>query len=226
MTDKPRHSTSDVIRLVVTVVLGGIGAAAGFKHTHDWAVHHGQAGWLAWADAVVIEGIAVVAGFEIHRDHQRGIRKRVTFPMIVLVAGVCVQMAAQVALAEPSPAGWVLAAMPALGFLVVVKLLMRRTTDHLAQTPTAPAPANPSPPTSSPPTPATSAPDPVPSSPSGRVRLPKEMTDRISTAVQAAKAEGRQPTTDDIRRAVKVPDDLAARILRDLTSVNGHRVAH
>src|ERR1700716_4305051 len=123
----------DVIRVLVTALLGGIGAAAGFTHTHDWAVHHGQTGWLAWADAVVIEGMAIVAGFEVHHDHQRpGNGRTVSFPMVVLFAGFGIQMAAQVALAEPSPAGWLVAAMPALGFLVVVKLLMRHTptTDH------------------------------------------------------------------------------------------------
>uniref|UniRef100_UPI000698D94C DUF2637 domain-containing protein n=1 Tax=Saccharomonospora iraqiensis TaxID=52698 RepID=UPI000698D94C len=147
-TDRRRWSAVGVIRVVVTVVLGGIGAAAGFKHTHDWAVHHGQTGWLAWADAVVIEGMAVVAGFEIQRDRQQqdaGLRppRRVTFPVVVLVVAFGIQMAAQVALAEPTPAGWLLAAMPALRFLVVVKLLMRRT--HLpaagaADTAAAPAP--------------------------------------------------------------------------------------
>ena len=57
-TQNPTHNTADrlvsIIRVIVTVVLGGIGAAAGFTHTHDWATHHGQTGWLAVADAVVI----------------------------------------------------------------------------------------------------------------------------------------------------------------------------
>src|SRR3982074_2828861 len=101
----------DVIRVLVTALLGGIGAAAGFTHTHDWAVHHGQTGWLAWADAVVIEGMAIVAGFEVHREHQHPGRthRTVSFPMVVLVAGFGIQMAAQVALAEPTAAGWLLA---------------------------------------------------------------------------------------------------------------------
>ena len=115
---------ADVIRIGVAVVLGGIGAAAGFTHTHDWAANHGQTGWLAWATAVVIEGIAIVAGIEIHHDRAAG--RSFRFPMIVLCFGVLVQMTAQVAEAEPSPAGWLVAAMPALGFLAVVKLLMRR----------------------------------------------------------------------------------------------------
>jgi len=75
------------IRTLVTVALGGIGAAAGFTHTHDWASAHGQHGWLAWADAVVIEGMAVVAGFEIHRDHTtHRPTRRITLPQLVLVA--------------------------------------------------------------------------------------------------------------------------------------------
>lgn len=222
------RSTADLVRLAVTVVLGGIGAAAGFKHTHDWAVHHGQTGWLAWADAVVIEGIAVVAGFEIHRDHRLGRTRRISFPMVVLAAGVCVQMAAQVALAERTPAGWLLAAMPALGFLVVVKLLMRRSAYDTTETSADTAGEN----TSSapdPPTPATSsasASSTPPSGSSSRLRLPREMTDRITTAVETARAEGREPTTADVRAAVKIPDELATRVLREWASSNGHPVAH
>ena len=79
----------EAIRVLVTVVLGGIGGAAGFTHTHDWAIHHGQTGWLAWADAVVIEGIAIVAGFEVRRDHHHGHTRKVTFPLVVLVAALC-----------------------------------------------------------------------------------------------------------------------------------------
>src|SRR5690242_15061002 len=94
---------ADVIRIGVAVVLGGIGAAAGFTHTHDWALSHGQTGWLAWATAVVIEGMAVVAGFEIHHDREAG--RSYTLPAVVLVFGVLVQMTAQVSQAEPSAAG-------------------------------------------------------------------------------------------------------------------------
>lgn len=221
------RSTADLVRLAVTVVLGGIGAAAGFKHTHDWAVHHGQTGWLAWADAVVIEGIAVVAGFEIHRDHRLGRTRRISFPMVVLAAGVCVQMAAQVALAERTPAGWLLAAMPALGFLVVVKLLMRRSSvpDTASTGTSSAAPAGESIPASA--ASVASASSTLPSGgSSSRLRLPREMTDRITTAVETARAEGREPTTEDVRAAVKIPDELATRVLREWGSSNGHPVTH
>ncbi|MGW5740770.1 DUF2637 domain-containing protein [Amycolatopsis sp. NPDC003861] len=204
----------DTIRVLVAVVLGTIGAAAGFTHTHDWAVHHGQLGWIAWADAVVIEGIVIVAGFEIQRDHRTGGSRKLTFPVAVLVAGFGVQMAAQVALAEPTPAGWLVAAMPALGFLVVVKLLMRR----------APAPE----PESEPVT-ATAARTDIENEPvrqpaavvapaRPRLKLPAELTSKITSVAEAARSEGRELTIEEIRRVVRVPEPMAAQILRELTT--------
>ncbi|MEU0794828.1 DUF2637 domain-containing protein [Amycolatopsis sp. NPDC005961] len=206
----------DIVRTLVAVVLGTIGAAAGFTHTHDWAVHHGQLGWIAWADAVVIEGIVIVAGFEIQRDHRTGGSRKLTFPVVVLVAGFGVQMAAQVALAEPTPAGWLVAAMPALGFLVVVKLLMRRTP-----TPETPAASVPEPVTvtasrtdaAAPPAPVATV---APARP--RLKLPAELTSRITTAAETARSEGRELTIEEIRRVVRVPESMAAQILRELAT--------
>lgn len=200
-----RAKFADVIRIGVAVILGGIGAAAGFTHTHDWAASNGQTGWLAWATAVVIEGMAVVAGFEIHHDRAAG--RSYTLPAVVLVFGVLVQMTAQVAGAEPSPAGWLVAAMPALGFLAVVKLLMRR----------APAPTTPDAPTD----PVSAEADEVPAVP--RVRLPADITARIDAAVAAARDEGREPSVEDIQRVARVPADLARRVLADQPT-NGHRL--
>jgi hypothetical protein len=126
-------------RVLITLVVGGIGAAVGFTHTHDWAVKNGQHGWISWGVAIVVECMAVVAALEIRRMPG-------PFPVVVLVASFLLQMAAQVSAAPPSVEGWLLAATPALGFLVIVKLIMRRATtspspaeqdqDH----PTAPAP--------------------------------------------------------------------------------------
>jgi hypothetical protein len=202
-----RGKLADVIRIGVAVILGGIGAAAGFTHTHDWAVSHGQTGWLAWATAVVIEGMAVVAGFEIHHDRAAG--RSYALPATVLVFGVLVQMTAQVAEAEPSPAGWLVAAMPALGFLAVVKLLMRRTPTE------APAPVEVTPAAE----PAREAPAPVAVP---RVRLPADITARIDAAVTAARDEGREPSIEDIQRVARVPADLARRVLADRPATNGH----
>jgi hypothetical protein len=106
------------VRVLITLVVGTIGAAVGFSHTHDWAEINGQTGWVAWAVAVVVECMAIVAALELRR-------KRGAFPLGVLIASFVLQMAAQVSSARPTPAGWLLAATPALGFLVIVKLVMR-----------------------------------------------------------------------------------------------------
>ncbi|MBB3662462.1 hypothetical protein FB384_001366 [Prauserella sediminis] len=222
-------------------VLGGIGAAAGFTHTHEWAVHHGQTGWLAWATAVVIEGMAVVAGFEIQRDHARGQTRKVTFPMAVLVAAFGIQMAAQVALAEPSVAGWIVAAMPALGFLVVVKLLMRTTPTPEPEAPAPAAQPEPEPAEQADPEPesaepAEADPEPVrgaypapasePQRPSSipRVKLPPELASRLDGLVDTARSEGRELTADEIQTQMRLPRDMAARIADQLTTRNGHPV--
>jgi hypothetical protein len=197
-----RARFADTIRIGVAVVLGGIGAAAGFTHTHDWAANHGQTGWLAWATAVVIEGIAIVAGIEIHHDRAAG--RPFTFPMLVLVFGVLVQMTAQVAEAERSPAGWLVAAMPALGFLAVVKLLMRRMPHQ--STPDTPIPA------------ALPRAEPSPA----RVKLPVDITARIDAAIVETRAEGREPSVEDIQRLARVPADLARRVLADRRPVATH----
>ncbi|WP_431876174.1 DUF2637 domain-containing protein [Amycolatopsis sacchari] len=215
MSKMDSSKLTDAIRVVVTVVLGGIGGAAGFTHTHDWAVHHGQTGWLAWADAVVIEGIAIVAGFEVRRDHQCGNPRKLTFPLLVLIAGFGIQMTAQVALAEPTPSGWLLAAMPALGFLVVVKLLLRRAPtehDHApAEPPPVPEPVKPAP---APPAVSTSETTQV----LPRLKLPAPMAERIHAAADEARQAGRQLTPADVQAVVKVPSDLAARIVADLAT--------
>ena len=39
----------DVVHMLITIGVGAIGGAVGFKHSHDWAVQNGQEDWIAWA---------------------------------------------------------------------------------------------------------------------------------------------------------------------------------
>src|SRR3954468_3425925 len=105
------HSLEWWIRALILVVVGTIGMCAGFAHTMEWAVQHGQTGWLSWADAVAIESMAVIAGLELRRSPG-------LLPGTVLAVSFVVQMAAQVSMAEETVAGWLLAATPALSFLI------------------------------------------------------------------------------------------------------------
>ena len=56
--------------------------------------------------------------------------------MAVLIAAAVLSLTAQVAQATPSLTGWLVAAVPALAFLALTKLVLSRTP---AQQPTAPA---------------------------------------------------------------------------------------
>lgn len=116
------------VRVVVTLALGLIGAAAGFTHTHQSAFDSGQHGWLGWADAVVIELLALVAALKV-----RSTRGKAWFPLVVMIGAFVAQMAAQVAEAPHTIGGWLFAAAPALAFLIVVKLVMMG--DHVSDQP-------------------------------------------------------------------------------------------
>lgn len=107
---------------LVTAAVVGIGMAAGFAHTHAAAVRAGQTGWLAWADAVVIELMTLVAGWQVFLAHRAG--RSAVFPGTVMVVAFVIQMGAQVSGAPATFAGWLFAAIPALGALVLVKLVM------------------------------------------------------------------------------------------------------
>ncbi|MET8351960.1 MULTISPECIES: DUF2637 domain-containing protein [Micromonospora] len=87
---------------------------ASFTHVHAVAAAHGQPGWLAWADAIVLELTSIAAGLKLRRN--RCLRKNVAIPATMLVAAVLLSLAAQVVEAEASLIGWIAAALPALGF--------------------------------------------------------------------------------------------------------------
>ena len=126
-----RSPVEGLTQVAIMLAIGGAAGAASFTHVHDVAAAHGQPGWLAWADAVVLELMSVASGLEMRR------RKRahapVAFPTAVLVVAMALSLSAQVVDAEQSAIGWIAAAIPALGFLVMVKIA-------LAQ---APAPSHP-----------------------------------------------------------------------------------
>jgi hypothetical protein len=112
------------IQIVIMLAIGGAAGAASFTHVHDVAAAHGQGGWLAWADAVVLELMSIASGLEMRRRKRQ--HKAVLFPAAVLVCAVALSISAQVVEAERSVIGWIAAALPALGFLVMVKIALGR----------------------------------------------------------------------------------------------------
>ncbi|WP_319462624.1 DUF2637 domain-containing protein [Micromonospora sp. RTP1Z1] len=107
------------------LAIGGAAGAASFTHVHNVAAAHGQPGWLAWADAIVLELMSIASGLELRR--RKRARTSAVFPASVLTCAVALSLAAQVVEAEPSLIGWIAAAVPALGFLVMVKVALGYT---------------------------------------------------------------------------------------------------
>ncbi|MUN38186.1 DUF2637 domain-containing protein [Actinomadura litoris] len=124
------------------VVLAGIAAAGSFTHIRDTATDHGQRGWMAWAIAVCIDLTCVMAAGERQRDKRTGRETGpVSWPTLVLVGGVLLSLAANLAQADASVWGWITAGTPAGAFLVAVSMLERRTaTPTTERTPSVPVP--------------------------------------------------------------------------------------
>lgn len=119
------HRIESVVQVGILLVMGGMAGAASFTHIHDLTVSHGQPSWIGWANAIVVELMSVASGLESRRRKRTG--QATGFVHTVLAAAVAVSLAAQVAEAERSVWGWTVAALPALGFLAVVKIVLSRT---------------------------------------------------------------------------------------------------
>ncbi|MFY1654045.1 DUF2637 domain-containing protein [Solwaraspora sp. WMMB762] len=151
-----------VLRLVILLAIGSMAGAAAFTHVHDLSVAHGQPHWIGWANAVAVELMAIYLGLEIRARRRAG--RPVGFVAVLLVGFALLSLAAQVAEAEPSVWGWIVAAVPSLAFLALVKVV-------LSSAPAVPAvPAGPAA--------STAAANPTgPAGPADRVRVDQVPTD-------------------------------------------------
>jgi len=111
-----------VLRLVILLAIGSMAGAAAFTHVHDLSVAHGQPHWIGWANAVAVELMAIYLGLEIRARRRAG--RPVGFVSVLLVGFALLSLAAQVAEAEPSVWGWIVAAVPSLAFLALVKVVL------------------------------------------------------------------------------------------------------
>jgi hypothetical protein len=90
--------------VLILVVVGLAAGAASFTHVHDWTMAHsptGTPGWFGWANACISELVPVAAPLDIRR--RRRTSQPVAYPMCLLVAGICLSLPAQLAVAKPSP---------------------------------------------------------------------------------------------------------------------------
>ncbi len=189
------------------LTIASMAGAASFTHVQDWTMHNsppGTGGWFGWANAVISELTPAAAGLEIRR------RKRtcrpIAYPLAVLILAAALSLTAQVAQATPSPAGWLVAAIPALAFLALSKLVLSRAPAQSA------TPAD---------TPSDELPIPVrPESADDAATTDLLPTELLTGARMAAfthrQATGHDITADTLASNLAIPSALAGQILHAL----------
>ncbi|MFI7543045.1 DUF2637 domain-containing protein [Actinoplanes sp. NPDC049599] len=128
MNERADRAESVVLVLIVVTVAASAGWAS-FTHVHDWTMRHAPAGTpdaFGWVNAVISELVPVAAFLVIRRRRKAG--APIGYPLTLLIAAASLSLAAQLAVAQPSPSGWLLSAVPALAFMALVKLVLTTPT--------------------------------------------------------------------------------------------------
>ncbi|MGW0589027.1 DUF2637 domain-containing protein [Streptosporangium sp. NPDC002607] len=208
------------------LILAAIAGAGSFTHIRDTATEHGQSGWMAWAVAVCVDLTCVMAARERQRDKKNGrIRQGwISWPTLVLIGGITLSLAANLAQAHPSAWGWITAATPAGAFLIAVSMLERRSSAPRSEPSPAPVPvpdAVPQPPAE----PAALAPSPAPAVPTQNrtengqngAAPTSELLDYARRVADEHHARHGKPITRDaLRTRLGVSSQLASDLLRNL----------
>ncbi|MGW4426014.1 DUF2637 domain-containing protein [Streptosporangium sp. NPDC004631] len=219
-TRKLGRFRSTLLDSAPVVVLAVIAAVGSFTHISELAAEHGQYGWQSWAVAVCIDLMCVMAARELQRDKRTGRPRRgpLSWPALVLAGGIVLTLAANLARAEASVWGWICAAMPAVAFLVAVSMLERRASHR----PPPPAVSvvdlatEAAPEIDTTPLPSFDMAEEPPGNPPGP--SPALLTFARRLADEHSAKHGRPITADLLRTRMGVSGDLAADLLRQITT--------
>jgi len=106
-------------------LLALIAGTVSYLHMHLLVELHGQPGWVAALTPLSVDGMIVAASTTLLADSRSGGRGGV-LPWGLLAAGSVASLAANVAVAEPSVTGRVIAAWPSFALIASYELLMRQ----------------------------------------------------------------------------------------------------
>jgi hypothetical protein len=121
-------------------LLALIAGTVSYLHMHLLVAWHGQPGWVAALTPFSVDGMIVAAATTLLADSRTGQRGGV-LPWALLVAGSVASLAANVAVAEPTLIGRVIAAWPSFALTASYELLTRQVrrssadADSLARKP-------------------------------------------------------------------------------------------
>jgi Protein of unknown function (DUF2637) len=106
-------------------MLALIAGTVSYLHMHLLVELHGQPGWVAALTPLSVDGMIVAASTTLLADSRGGGRGGF-LPWALLVAGSAASLAANVAVAEPTATGRVIAAWPSFALIASYELLMRQ----------------------------------------------------------------------------------------------------
>ena len=106
-------------------MLALIAGTVSYLHMHLLVELHGQPGWVAALTPLSVDGMIVAASTTLLADSRVGGRGGF-LPWTLLVAGSAASLAANVAVAEPTATGRVIAAWPSYALIAAYELLMRQ----------------------------------------------------------------------------------------------------
>src|SRR6478752_3442545 len=106
-------------------MLALIAGTVSYLHMHRLVALHGQPGWVAALTPLSVDGMIVAASATLLAESRAG-RRGAVLPWALLVAGSIASLAANVAVAEPTLTGRVIAAWPSFALIGSYELLMRQ----------------------------------------------------------------------------------------------------
>jgi Protein of unknown function (DUF2637) len=106
-------------------ILALIAGTVSYLHMHLLVELHGQPGWVAVLTPLSVDGMIVAASTTLLAESRSGGRGGL-LPWALLVAGSVASLAANVAVAEPTATGRVIAAWPSFALIASHELLMRQ----------------------------------------------------------------------------------------------------
>ena len=106
-------------------MLALIAGTVSYLHMHLLVELHGQPGWVAALTPLSVDGMIVAASTTLLADSRAGARGGF-LPWALLAIGSVASLAANVAVAEPTATGRVIAAWPSFSLIAAYELLMRQ----------------------------------------------------------------------------------------------------
>jgi hypothetical protein len=113
------------VTTVSVVAVAGVAAVASYEHMRALAALAGE-DWRAWLLPVSVDGLAVAASMTMLVRRRAGQAAGV-LPWVALLLGLGASLAANVAAADPTVVGRLVAAWPPVGLLLSYELLLQQT---------------------------------------------------------------------------------------------------